>query len=78
MSGYYKQSASAKDALHALFTLNHDIEFTVFGEDGRDVTFKGFAGDSIVLAQDSWGDWGVVATIRPEDLDDEFVQLGES
>lgn len=47
----YILSPEAAKAPHVLLRLDHDVEFTVFGEDGRDSTFKALAGDYLVFVE---------------------------
>lgn len=57
MSIFHTLNEVEKDLTYILIQLDHDVEITVFGEDGRDVTLKGKIGDSLVLGQDGARWW---------------------
>ena len=76
-SGYYKQSSASRETLYAIFTLSRDVEITVFGEDGRDITFKGKAGDDLVMQQDGYHDWFPIECYPPGEIDDAYEPIGD-
>lgn len=77
-SGYYKQNAQTREILFFALKLAHDIEITVFGEDGRDHTFAGKAGDDLVFQQTADGDWFPFECYLPGDFEVEFDPIGDA
>lgn len=77
-SGYYKQSDGAKETLFAIFQLTHDVEITVFRDDGRDITFKGRGGDDLILQQDEDGRWFPYDVTWDGGIEDDFVPVGDA
>lgn len=71
----YKLNKHARERIFAIFILAHDVELTVFGEDGRDFTYKAKAGDSMILEQDENGEWSP-SVIEPHEIEDSFEPLG--
>ena len=77
-SGYYKQSASSQGTLFAIFQLSDDVEITVFREDGRDLTFKGRAGDDLILQQVDGDRWLPYDISWDGDVEDDFTPVGDA
>ncbi len=76
-SGYYKQNAEARDTLYLALSLAHDVELTIFGDDGRDHTFKARANDFLVFQQAEDGDWFPTESYPPDELCDSYDLVGD-
>jgi hypothetical protein len=77
-SGYYKQNAETKETLFFAMRLAHDVEITVFGEDGRDHTFSGKAGDDLAFQQTADGDWFPIESYPPDTFENEYDPIGDA
>lgn len=71
----YKLNKQTRDRIFAIFPLSDDVEMTVFGEDGRDFTYKAKAGDVMILEQTENGDWTPYVAERYE-VEDTYEPLG--
>lgn len=78
VAAIYRLSKQARETNYLLLPLAHDVEITTFGNDGRDVTFKGLGGDYLVLAEDEDGNW-LPVDVHPsdQDLDDVYEPVTE-
>lgn len=72
---FFKPCDKAKDRLSILVPLSHDVELTIFGDDGRDITLKAKQGDSLAFDQID-GDWVLQGTMAPYEIEDFYVEIG--
>jgi hypothetical protein len=76
MNVFYKLDPTVATRPVIAVPLEHDIEVTVFGDDGRDVTFKGRVGDYLVLEMTEEESWGLSSVLTPDDLEELYVPIG--
>lgn len=76
MNVFYKHDPAVATRPLIAVPLGHDVEMTIFGDDGRDVTFKGRIGDYIVLEMGDDEYWNILSTATPDELEELYVPIG--